>query len=140
MSVTQGKNVSIEYTLKLDDEQVVDTNKDGEPLTFENGSNQIVPGLEKGMEGMEINESKTITVKPEDGYGEILQEAIVEIPKEQLPEELAKVGTPVQSQTQDGQTMQGKVQEIKEEIAVIDFNHPLAGENLHFDVKVLDIK
>lgn len=140
MSVTQGKKISIEYTLKLDSDEVIDTNKDGEPLTFENGSNQIVPGLEKGMEGMEINESKTIMVKPEEGYGEILQESIVEVPREQLPEELAKVGTPVQSQTPDGQTMQGKVQEVKEESAVIDFNHPLAGENLHFDVKVLDIQ
>ncbi|MFO7751358.1 MAG: peptidylprolyl isomerase [Desulfobacteraceae bacterium] len=140
MTVTQGKKVSMEYTLTLDNEQVVDTNKGKEPLTFENGSNQIVPGLEKAMEGMEINESKSVTVAPEEGYGEILKEAVVEVPKEQLPEELAVVGTPVQSQTQDGQTLQGKVEEIKDESAVINFNHPLAGENLHFEVKVLDIQ
>ena len=140
MSVTQGKTVSIEYTLKLDNDQVIDTNKGKDPLTFESGANQIVPGLEKAIQGMEINESKTVSVIPEEGYGEILQEAIVEVPREQLPEELALAGTQVQSQTQDGQVLQGKVQEVKDETAVIDFNHPLAGENLNFDVTILDIK
>ncbi|MEA2060339.1 MAG: peptidylprolyl isomerase [Thermodesulfobacteriota bacterium] len=140
MSVTQGKTVSIEYTLKLDNDQVIDTNKGKDPLTFEIGASQIVPGLEKAIQEMEISEDKTVSVIPEEGYGEILQEAIVEVPLEQLPEELAQAGTQVQSQTQDGQVLQGKVQEVKDETAVIDFNHPLAGETLNFDVTILDVK
>lgn len=69
MSISQGKTISIEYTLKLEDKTVVDSNVGGGPLTFIHGSHQIIPGLEKALEGMKIGDIKEVTVKPEEGYG-----------------------------------------------------------------------
>jgi FKBP-type peptidyl-prolyl cis-trans isomerase SlyD len=140
MTITSGKTVSIEYTLTLENKEVVDSNVGGEPLTFVHGSNQIIPGLETAMEGMKVGESKQVTVNPEDGYGPVIQEAIVEVEKEQLPEGARKVEAQVQAQGPDGQMLRGQVTELKDDKAIIDFNHPLAGKTLFFDVKVLDIQ
>lgn len=140
MTISEGKTVSIEYTLTLEDKEVIDTNVGGEPLTYVHGSNQMIPGLEKAMEGMQVGESMNVTVAPEDGYGQTVQEAIIEIDKAQLPPEVFKVGAHVQGQAQEGQVVRGQVTGIDGHTAVIDFNHPLAGKTLFFDVKVLEIK
>lgn len=140
MTITAQKKVSIEYTLSLENEEIVATNVGSQPLTYVHGTNQIIPGLEKAMEGMKIGDSKQVTVKPEDGYGPVIQEAIVEVSKEQLPPETWKVGAKVQGQGPGGQILRGQVTDIKDDKATIDFNHPLAGKTLFFEVKVLDIQ
>ena len=140
MTIAEGKTVSIEYTLTLEDKEVIDTNVGGQPLTYVHGSNQIIPGLEKAMEGMQEGESMNVTVEPEEGYGHTIEEAIIEVEKEQLPPEVFKVGAQVQGQGQEGQVVRGQVTGIDGDTAVIDFNHPLAGKTLFFDIKVLDIK
>ncbi len=140
MSITEGKTVSIEYTLKLQNDEVVDTNVGGEPLTYVHGSNQIIPGLEKEIEGLEKGDERKVEVKPEEGYGPTIPEAVIEVEKTQLPQELQQTGARVQSQSPDGQTLRGRVTELKESTATIDFNHPLAGETLYFDVKVVDVQ
>ncbi|MGC9325909.1 MAG: FKBP-type peptidyl-prolyl cis-trans isomerase [Desulfomonilia bacterium] len=139
--ITAGKNVSIEYTLRLENHSdVVDTNVGGQPLTYVQGSNQIIPGLEKALEGMKVGESKEVTVEPEEAYGPLIPEAVVEINKEQLPQEAFKVDAQVQAQGPDGDVLYGQVTKIEDDTATIDFNHPLAGKTLHFEVKVLDIQ
>ena len=138
MSVTSGSKVSIQYVLKVED-KVVDSNLGGEPLEYTQGSQQIVPGLEKNMEGMQVGETKVVLVAPEEGYGILQEQAIVEVPSEQIPEEARKIGAMLQSQTPDGQVMQSRVTEIKDDVIVLDFNHPLAGKTLEFEVKVIGI-
>lgn len=140
MTVSSGKKVSIEYTLTLEDKSVVDTNVGSEPLSFVQGSHNIIPGLENALEGLKIGDSKQVTIKPEDGYGSVDQKAIMEVSKEQIPQDALKVGAHLQSQNDDGQVITAQVVEIKEQTVVLDFNHPLAGKTFHFDVKIVDIQ
>ena len=139
-AVSNGAEVSIEYTLKLDDKSVFDTNVGAEPLTYVQGSRQIVPGLEKALEGMKAGESKQVTVQPEEGYGPVQKEAVMEIGKDKIPGEAQQVGAQVQGQTGDGRVVRARVAEVKDSTVVLDFNHPLAGKTLHFDVKVVNIQ
>jgi len=138
--ITEGSNVSVEYTLTLQKEGVIDTNKDGQPLTFVYGAKQIIPGLEKAMTGMKVGESKSVTVQPQDGYGPVIEEAILEVDKEQLPAEAWQIGAHVQGQGPEGQMVRGQAKGLQDDKATIDFNHPLAGKTLFFEVKVLDIQ
>jgi len=140
MTITTGKTVSIEYTLTLENNEVIDTNVGNEPLTYVQGSNQIIPGLENAMDGMKVGETKQVTVEPEEGYGPVIDEAIVEVDKEQLPEGACEVDAMVQAQGPDGQILRGQVTKVEGDKAVIDFNHPLAGKKLYFDVKVINIQ
>lgn len=141
MNISEGKEVSIEYTLKLSDQTFVESNVGApEPLKFTQGSHQIIPGLEKGLEGMQEGESKQITVPPEEGFGMVDHKAFVEMEKEKVPADLQKPGMQVQAQDQNGKNFVVRVTEIKDATVVLDFNHPLAGKTLCFDVKVLSIK
>ena len=140
VAVSPGTQVSIEYTLKLDDKNVFDTNVGADPLTFVHGSRQIVPGLEKALEGMKVGESKQVTVKPEEGYGLVHNEAFLELDKEKIPNDARQVGARVQGRTGDGKMVTARVAEIKDGTVVLDFNHPLAGKTLYFVVKVLNIQ
>jgi FKBP-type peptidyl-prolyl cis-trans isomerase SlyD len=140
MIVSSGNTVSIEYTLKLDDKTVVDTNVGSDPLTFVQGANQIIPGLENEMKGLKVGDTKQVTVSPKEGYGEINENAFVEVEKSRIPEDAAKVGVMLQGKNSTGQAVFAKVAEVKEKTVVLDYNHPLAGKTLHFDVKVLNIQ
>jgi FKBP-type peptidyl-prolyl cis-trans isomerase SlyD len=139
-AVSPGAQVSIEYTLKLDDKNVVDSNVGGEPLVYVQGSRQIVPGLEKALEGMKVGDSKQVTVEPEEGYGVVHKEAFMEIEKDKIPDTAREVGSRVQGRTGDGKTVSARVAEIKGDTVVLDFNHPLAGKTLHFDVKIVKVE
>ena len=140
LTVTDGKEVSIEYTLRLKDGELVDTNAGSEPLTFTQGAHQIIPGLERAMVGMKVGESKKVTVKPEDGYGVVDKSAFQEVKKEDVPKDALKVGARLQARDASGRSFNLRVAEIKDKTVVLDFNHPLAGKSLYFDVKVLKIK
>ncbi len=139
-TVSQGKQVSIEYTLTLENKSVVDSNVDAEPLSFVQGSHKIIPGLEIALEGMEVGESKQVTVNPEDAYGLVNKDAISEVKKEQVPQDALEVGAVLQGQGPEGQVILARVIEIKDETVLLDYNHPLAGHTLHFDVKILDVQ
>lgn len=140
MTVADGTMVSLEYTLTLEDQSVLDTNVGGEPLTFTQGSHQIIPGLEQALEGMKAGESKKVTVDPKEGYGEVDLRGHQEIPIDQIPPDARKVGIQLQVKDPEGRIIRPMVKEVKEEVVVLDFNHPLAGKTLYFDVKVLDVK
>ena len=138
--VSTGKQVSIEYTLTLEDETVVDSNVGAEPLTFIQGSHNIIPGLENSLDGMKIGDSKQVTVKPEDAYGPVNKDAVSEVNKDQIQKDLLEVGAVLQGQNPDGQIIIARVVEIKEDTVLLDYNHPLAGKTLFFDIKILDVQ
>lgn len=138
--VSKGKHVSLEYTLKLNEKDVLESNVGGEPMTYVQGAEEIVPGLEKALEGMLVGEKKHIAVKPADAYGEVDQKAIQEVKKALVPEHAWKVGAELEARGPEGQSLFPHVTEVKEDSIVLDFNHPLAGKTLYFDVKILDIR
>ena len=140
MTVSDGKTISMEYTLTLENNEVLDTNVGGEPLSFTQGSHEIIPGLETALVGMKAGESKQVTVAPEQAYGEVNPQAIQEVPIDQIPPDARKVGVQLQGKDGQGRMVTPKVTEVKEQVVVLDFNHPLAGKTLYFDVKILDVK
>jgi FKBP-type peptidyl-prolyl cis-trans isomerase SlyD len=139
-TVTSGTQVAIEYTLKLDDQAVLETNVGSTPFTYVQGAHRIVPGLEKALEGMKIGESKQVTVQPEEGYGTVDKEAFLEVAKDKLPQDAQTVGAQLQGQNASGQSVHARVAEVKDHTVVVDLNHPLAGKTLYFDIKVLSIQ
>jgi len=140
MTVSDGKTISMEYTLTLENKEVLDTNVGGDPLSFTQGSHEIIPGLETALVGMKAGESKQVTVAPEQAYGEVNPQAIQEVPIDQIPPDARKVGVQLQGKDGQGRMVTPKVTEVKEQVVVLDFNHPLAGKTLYFDVKILDIQ
>lgn len=137
--VTTGAQVTLEYTLKLEDNSVVDSNVGGEPLTLTQGHHHVIAGLEKALEGMSPGEKKQVTVAPADGYGAVDSNAFQEVDKNLVPADSRTVGTQLQAKTADGRQVYPRISEVKPQTIVLDFNHPLAGKTLHFDVTVLEV-
>jgi FKBP-type peptidyl-prolyl cis-trans isomerase SlyD len=137
-TVSKGKVISLEYTLKLDDNQVVNTNVGKAPLTYTQGANQIIRGVETAVEGMTVGEAKHVIVTPAEGYGAKDLTAFHEVPKKNVPEDI-KVGTQLHGKDANGHVVRPIVKEIKDDTILLDFNHPLAGKTLFLDVKVLDV-
>ncbi len=138
--IKDGDNVKVHYTGKLTDGTVFDSSDGREPLAFTIGKGMMIPGFEKAVLGMEINEEKTVTLKPEDAYGEIRQDMIAEVNKAQLPPDLKpEVGMELMSQTPDGQQLVVKVTEVNESSIKVDANHQLAGKDLTFDIRVVEV-
>lgn len=132
--IQDGTKVSIEYTLTLDDGTKVDTNVGGDPLVYTQGEGQIIPGLERELAGLGVGDEKSVRVAAKDGYGELDPEALREIPTEQIPEDARHVGAMLSAQGHGGPI---RVAELRGETAVLDFNHPMAGKDLNFAVKIL---
>src|SRR5512145_31469 len=140
LKVQDGHVVSMDYTLQVDGE-VLDTSSGHEPLEFLQGAGNIIPGLEQELYGMAIGESKKVIVQPDEGYGALDPEAFVEVPKEQFPPSIPlEVGIEIQVTNQDGQPMSARIDSVSDETVKLDFNHPLAGKELHFDVKVVSLR
>ncbi len=137
-TVSNGNVISLEYTVKLEDGQVVDTNVGGDPLTYTQGANQIIRGVESAVEGMELGQAKQAVVPPTDGYGDTDPNAFAEVPKDKLPQEI-EVGTQLHGKDANGREIRPVVSAIKDETVLLDFNHPLAGKTLYFDLKVVNI-
>ena len=137
-TVSKGKVVSLEYTLKLEDNQVVDSNVGKVPLTYMQGANEIIPGLESAVEGMTLGQAKHVVVAPSQGYGDRNLNAFQEIPKEKVPKDV-RVGTRLHGKDKAGQDVRPIVIEVKNDTVLLDFNHPLAGKTLFFDLKVVNI-
>jgi FKBP-type peptidyl-prolyl cis-trans isomerase SlyD len=138
--IEEGSVVSIEYTLTDDAGAVIDSNVDKEPLTYVQGAGQIVNGLERELIGLKTGEQKKVQVKPEEGYGMPSKQAFQEFPRDTIPAEAQKAGATLMAKGQDGQAIPMRVHEVKEKTVVVDFNHPLAGKTLNFDVKIKDIR
>src|SRR5438046_10421325 len=119
---------------------VKDTSKGKKPMHYVHGKGEIIPGLEKEMAGMSVGGEKKVTVKPEEGYGPVDPRAFQEVPKDKLPPDALKVGAMLTAHGPQGQDIPVRVHEIKENTVVIDFNHPLAGKTLLFDIKITEIQ
>ena len=111
-----------------------------EPFVFALGKGAVIPGWDQGIAGMKVGEEKRLKVKAQDAYGQVDPRGIQEVPKEKVPANGLKVGAVLMAGGPEGQTRPVTVKEIKEKTVVIDMNHPMAGKNLVFDVKVLDIQ
>ena len=138
--IEDGSSVSVEYTLRLDDGTTVDSNVGEDPLTYQQGNGEILPALEEALLGQAVGDSKQVKLTAEQGYGSINPEAYEEVPLENIPENAREVGMMLVATTPEGQQQPIRVKEVKEETIVLDFNHPLAGQALNFDVTILAIE
>ncbi|NVK28218.1 MAG: peptidylprolyl isomerase [Flavobacteriia bacterium] len=139
-TVKTNDKVRVHYTGKLNDGQIFDSSVDREPLEFTVGTGMMIPGFDKAVEGMEVNEKKTVTLKPEEAYGEVNKDLFHQVERSQLPEDLKpEVGQILVAGSPDGREMQVTVQEVQEETITIDANHPLAGKDLTFDIQIVEI-
>jgi len=142
MSEAKKDNVvKVHYTGKLDDGQVFDTSKDRDPLEFKIGEGRLIPGFENGVIGMKLQETKTIKIPYAEAYGEKKEELLIQVGKDQLPADLKpEVGMELVSKSPDGQEQIVKIDQVNEDTIVVDANHPLAGQDLIFEVQLVDIQ
>ena len=140
MEIKDKKVVSIHYKGTLADGTVFDSSEGREPLLFMYGAGMIIPGLEEGIEGLKVGDKKTVNVPFEKAYGPVQEEAKQEVPKEQMPKDAPlEVGMQLAAQGPHG-VIPVTIVEIKDNSVVIDFNHPLAGKDLIFDVEVVEVR
>ncbi|MCK5534561.1 peptidylprolyl isomerase [bacterium] len=141
MIVTKGDKVKIEYIGSFEDGTIFDRSKEGSPLVFEVGSRRIIPGLERGVKGMKLNEEKKIEINVNDAYGPRREDIVRSMPRTSFPPDLqVEKGKVLRLKDKEGRLIMGKILEIKGDDLVVDFNHPLAGKNLVFEVKVVGIE
>src|SRR5512133_489526 len=132
--------VSIDYTLTVEGE-VVDTTEGDEPLNFLQGHQNIIPGLERELTGMKIGDNKKVVVTPAEAYGEIDPDNIIDVPREEFPEEIPlEPGTELEVKNADGEVLSATINEVNGDTVKLDFNHPLAGKELTFDITVVDLR
>ena len=136
--VENGNTVKVHYTGTFEDGQVFDSSMErNEPITFTVGGKQVIPGFENAIIGMEIGESKTVTLPPNEAYGEIITEMVQEVPKKFVPETVT-VGEMLTTETEQG-SFNVVVKEVNEEFVILDGNHPMAGKTLVFELEVVEI-
>jgi peptidylprolyl isomerase len=139
--VKNGDNVKVHYTGKLVNGEQFDSSAGREPLEFTVGAGMMIKGFDAAMPGMKLGEKKTINIAPEDGYGPKSPEAIIEFPKAQVPADMKlEPGMPLTLSDQAGNPVPVIVVEVKDDIIVLDANHFLAGQELIFDIEVVEIK
>ena len=140
MSITNGKLVTFYYTLYAETGEVLDSNVGQRPLSYRHGSQDIIPGLQRGLEGHERGEHVRVVVPPEEAYGVLNPDAYREVPKAQLPQTSLAVGTVLQAEDREGNRFLVRVHEVRPETVVLDLNHPLAGKTLVFEVDIVDVQ
>lgn len=141
MQVKKGDTVKVHYTGTLTDGSEFDSSyKRNEPIQFQTGAGQMIPGFDEAIMGMTSGEKKNITIPSAMAYGEQIKENFLEVSKESFPPDFTFVeGEMVQGQTETGQPLQAIILEIKDNSVMLDFNHPLAGQDLEFDIELVEI-
>ncbi len=141
LAVADGVVVSLDYTLRLSDGQVIDTSAGSEALEFLQGSGEIIPGLEQALYGMKVGDEKEVEISPAEGYGDRDPNAVQAVPPEMFPDDLElSEGMGLQLRDQAGNLMVAYVAAIRPDAVLLDFNHPLAGETLYFQVKIAGLR
>ena len=141
MLIAQDKVVVIHYTLKNDSGEVLDSSSGGDPLAYIHGQGNIIPGLEKALAGKQSGDKLNVKVEPSEGYGERDDKLVQQVPRRAFggaPN--VQPGMQFHAQTSQGQTRVVTVTRIQGDMVTVDGNHPLAGENLHFDVEVTEVR
>lgn len=139
-SAEDGDRVKVHYTGTLDDGTVFDSSRERDPLEFELGAEEVIPGFEQAVRGLEVGESVEVRLPPEEAYGHRNDELMVDVARGDLPEGLdPEVGQTLEVRTDDDEPMAAWVAEVGEEAIKVDLNHPLAGRELHFEVELVDL-
>ena len=139
-TVKENDTVKVHYTGRLTDGQVFDSSEGRDPLEFTMGQGQLIPGFEKGIIGMAVNESRTVEIPVVDAYGEVDANLVYEVEKDKLPADLTpEVGMSLVSETPDGMQIPLVITEVSEATIKVDANHPLAGKDLVFDIELVEI-
>ncbi len=132
--------VSMDYTLHVDGE-LVDSSEETGPIQFIQGNGEIIRGLEHGIQGMKVDESKDVIVTPDEGYGHVDPDAVVDVPRSEFPESIPlENGVELQVRDNEGHTMDARIVNVETDNVKLDFNHPLAGKELTFHVTVTDLR
>lgn len=140
-SVSSGRVVTMHYKLTLDDGQVVDSSEGGEPMSYLHGAGEIVPGLESALEGRQVGDDLRVSVTPEKGYGHREPAAVQTVQRSVFPPEAKlEVGITFQAMDQDQNPLLGTITKIAGDEVTVDFNHPLAGMTLHFEVQLAGVR
>ena len=140
MTAKSGDTVAVHYTGKLESGEIFDSSEGKDPLKFTLGAGQMIPGFDKGVHGMEVDESKTIHIPAADAYGEHRAEMVQPVPKSQLPADMEpEPGMRLYSQLPTGEQIPLLVTEVNDDHIVVDANHQLAGKDLIFDVKLVSV-
>jgi FKBP-type peptidyl-prolyl cis-trans isomerase SlyD len=138
--VEKGKVIEIEYTLRLEDGEIADATE-GTPLPYLHGGDDVIEGLQAVLEGREQGEAFSVTLKPEEAFGPYDEELVEEVPRSDVPKDVELVvGQEITAQTEDGEEIPAFVGAIEDDSVFLDFNHPLAGETLSYEVKVASIR
>jgi peptidylprolyl isomerase len=137
--IENGKVVSVHYVGKFPDGEVFDSSEGREPLQFQVGSGQLIPGFESAIIGKVVGDKVTTNITPEEGYGLVREDLIVSVPLDKMPGDV-EVGQALEAQGDNGQSAQVFVKEVNEDNVVIDGNHPLAGKDLVFEIEVVEIQ
>ena len=136
----EGDKVKVHYTGKLEDGSVFDTSENRPPLEFEIGKGNVIPGFEKGVVGMELNDKKTITIPADEAYGQRRDELTVEVTKKDFPADIEpNVGQQLQIKRPDGHVIDVTITKVEGDNVTLDANHPLAGKTLVFDIELVEI-
>lgn len=137
----KGDTVTVHYTGKLDDGEVFDSSRQRDPLEFEVGSGQVIPGFDRAVEGLEVGESTEVRLEPEEGYGQPRDDLLVDVERARFPTDSEpEVGQQVQVQVAPGENRVATITSIEAEAITLDLNHPLAGQALTFDVELVGIQ
>lgn len=137
----QGDTVTVHYTGTLEDGTVFDTSEERDPISFEIGADEVIPGFEEAVLGLEPGDSASTTLPPEEAYGTRSDERILPVPRTELPEDMdPDVGDELEVQLENGQRAPARVAETDESTVTLDLNHPLAGRELTFEVELVDVE
>lgn len=136
--IENGKSVKIHYTLTVDG-KIISTTRESDPLQYEQGGGQIIVGLEKVLAGLNVGDVRKVTVVSAEAYGPVNPIAVITVPKDHIEAGELREGMILSGSDSQGRTVQGIVKQVQENSVTIDFNHPLAGKDLHFDVEILEI-
>jgi peptidylprolyl isomerase len=135
-----GDTVEVHYTGKLASGEIFDTTQGGEPLKFELGAKQVIPGFQAAVVGMAVGDSVTVEVGCDDAYGPQRKELMIPVQRTELPENLdPKVGMQLAMRSQDGEQVPVRITEVTDTDVTLDANHPLAGEDLRFEIALISI-
>ena len=140
LKIEDGQVVSMDYTLHVDG-KIVDTSDGREPLEFIQGTGNIIPGLERELYGLKVGDSKTVRVVAKDAYGEIDPDALVDVPRNEIPKDIpVKLGVELTVRNEDGELLDARIVSVSKDSVQLDFNHPLAGKDLDFEVTVVELR
>lgn len=138
--VQNGDKVRVHYHGKLRSGETFDSSEGREPLEFTVGGGQVIPGFDQGVMGMQVGDKRTVEIDVNNAYGEKSQEMIIEFPKNQFPDDMnPEVGMQLMMNNGQGQQFPVTITEVKEESVMLDANHPLAGQDLIFDIELVEI-